>query len=95
MDLQAKAEVVATRLAERQERLVLAESCTGGLICATLATIPGISQWLCGSSVVYRETTKRDWLGIDDASPLLTWEYEQEKCKRGQYGVRIQVEGRA
>ena len=64
MSLESTAEKLARRLAEHEQRVVFAESCTGGLVSATLAEIPGISQWLCGSSVVYREATKRDWLAI-------------------------------
>jgi len=29
-----------------------------------------------------------DWLGIDDGSPLLDWQYRQE---RGEYAVRVQI----
>ncbi len=31
---------------------------------ASLAKIPGISDWLCGSAVTYREATKSQWLGV-------------------------------
>ena len=55
---------VATQLAQNDTRLVLAESCTAGLISASLATVPGISKYLCGSAVVYREQTKIDWLDV-------------------------------
>src|SRR5688500_6750570 len=55
---------VAEELARRRLRLVLAESCTAGLISATLAKTPGISEWLCGSAVVYRNATKIAWLGV-------------------------------
>ncbi len=51
-------------LRERNARLVTAESCTAGQIAATLACVPGMSQWLCGGFVVYRSTSKADWLGI-------------------------------
>lgn len=44
--------------------LVCAESCTGGLVSATLAGIPGASHHLCGSAVVYRNATKAQWLGV-------------------------------
>jgi nicotinamide-nucleotide amidase len=46
------------------QRLVLAESCTAGLVAASLATVPGVSRWLCGSAVTYREGTKTRWLGV-------------------------------
>ena len=48
-------------------RIVFAESCTAGLIAATLGRIPGISEWLAGSAVVYQLTTKTAWLNIDAA----------------------------
>ena len=44
--------------------LVLAESCTAGLISATLARIPGMSRRLAGSFVVYQIDSKVAWLGI-------------------------------
>ena len=34
-----------------------------------------------------------DALGCDDADPRLRFEYAQEKCKRGHFGVRVTVEG--
>ena len=46
------------------ERLVLAESCTSGLVAAEIGKIPGISEFFCGSMVVYRSQSKTDWLGI-------------------------------
>jgi PncC family amidohydrolase len=60
-------QLVALRdlLTFRGERLVLVESCTAGLVSGILGQIPGISQCLCGSMVVYRNDSKRQWLGID------------------------------
>lgn len=59
----------AGRLAEvlrvHQRRVVFAESCTAGLIAATLGSVAGISEFLCGSMVVYRGRTKVDWLGVE------------------------------
>jgi nicotinamide-nucleotide amidase len=63
----AAAQLAAQRLRERQLRLVLAESCTGGLVAATLTRIPGISEWFCGSAVVYRLDTKHEWLDVPQA----------------------------
>jgi len=48
-------------------RLVLAESCTGGLVSMTLTEIPGISEFFCGSAVTYRNETKACWLGVSRA----------------------------
>ena len=55
---------VRDRLRDGGDRLVLAESCTAGLVAAELGQIPGISEFLCGSMVVYRTPTKTAWLGI-------------------------------
>lgn len=58
---------VASLLKATGQRLVLAESCTGGLVAATLARVPGISEYLCGSAVVYRLDTKAKWLGVSES----------------------------
>jgi PncC family amidohydrolase len=52
------------RLAQLDRRIVFAESCTGGLVSAELAKVPGVSDWLCGSAVTYRCDTKVQWLGV-------------------------------
>lgn len=61
---ETRAEEVAALLVRRDCRLVIAESCTGGQVAAWLAGVPGISDHFCGSSVVYREATKSQWLGV-------------------------------
>lgn len=58
---------LAAQLAATGTRLVLAESCTGGLAAAALTRVPGISRWFCGSAVAYRERTKVAWLDVDPA----------------------------
>ena len=60
----ARASKLRDLIASRQQRLVLAESCTGGWLAASMAALPGISQWWCGSLVVYRCGSKQQWLGI-------------------------------
>lgn len=32
-----------------------------------------------------------DRLGVADNSPLVRWEYGQGKCKRGEFGVRVEI----
>ncbi len=63
-ELQSRARQLAELLAGRGRRIVFAESCTAGLVAATLATQPGISQWLCGSAVTYRNDSKARWLSV-------------------------------
>ncbi len=55
---------VAALLKQSGQRVVFAESCTAGLVAASLARVPGISEHLCGSAVVYRLDTKSKWLEI-------------------------------
>lgn len=52
-------------LQEQGQCIVFAESCTAGLIAASVGRIPGISNWLAGSAVVYQIETKAEWLGVD------------------------------
>ena len=62
--LLALAREILPLLEQSQRRIVCAESCTAGLVSAALAGIPGASQWLCGSAVVYRNETKTAWMGV-------------------------------
>ena len=62
--LQQAATTAANAVKECQRKVVFAESCTAGLAAATLATIPGISDFHCGSAVTYRNDTKHCWLGV-------------------------------
>ena len=64
MDAYDEAVRLSELLAAIGQRVVFAESCTGGLVAATLAQVPGISEFLCGSAVAYREATKCAWLGL-------------------------------
>jgi len=52
-------------LRKRRQRIVFAESCTAGLISASLGRLPGISGLLAGSAVVYQIETKAEWLGVE------------------------------
>jgi nicotinamide-nucleotide amidase len=63
---QAARELGTFLLDSAQVLVVFAESCTGGLVAASLTCMPGISRFLCGSAVAYREATKEQWLGISN-----------------------------
>jgi len=62
--LTALARKVVERLKSRNLKIILAESCTGGLVSALLTRIPGVSEFHCGSAVVYQVATKAEWLGV-------------------------------
>ena len=63
-EMDARCGLLAALLTEADRRLVLAESCTAGLVAASLGRVPGISRHLCGSLVSYRESAKTNWLGV-------------------------------
>ncbi|MGH7199146.1 MAG: CinA family protein [Planctomycetaceae bacterium] len=61
------AERAAGLLKRHDRHVVLAESCTGGLVSAALVQVPGVSTHYCGSAVVYQLATKARWLGVSAA----------------------------
>lgn len=65
--LDAQARRLVRLLEKRDLQIVFAESCTGGLVSATLTRIPGVSAHHCGSAVVYQVETKQAWLGVPTA----------------------------
>jgi nicotinamide-nucleotide amidase len=61
------AEVVAGLLRERGLTLAVAESCTGGLLCGRLTSVPGASAFLERGFVTYSNRSKVEELGVDPA----------------------------
>lgn len=62
------AAILVARLLRYRQKIVFAESCTAGLISASLGRIAGVSEALAGSAVVYQLQTKSAWLGVSDAA---------------------------
>lgn len=59
------AQQLSRGLIQAERRIVFAESCTAGLVIASLGAIAGVSECLCGSMVTYRGSSKTDWLGVE------------------------------
>ncbi len=59
---------VGALLRARKQTLAVAESCTGGRICAAMTSEAGASDWLIGGAVAYRESAKETWLGVKHAT---------------------------
>lgn len=57
-------QVVGRRLAERNETLAVAESCTGGLLAERVTQVPGSSRYFWGGVVVYDNRAKETLLGV-------------------------------
>lgn len=79
--LEKAALAVNGRLQAAGSSLVLAESCTGGLIASTLARIPGVSACLAGSFVVYQTASKTAWIGVLPAT-IEQWGVVSEQVAR-------------
>lgn len=58
------AQVVAALLCERGLSLAVAESCTGGLLCARLTEVPGSSAYLERGYVAYSNAAKSEAVGV-------------------------------
>lgn len=56
---------VIGQLREAGSSLSVAESLTGGLLCATLTEIPGASETIRGGAVTYATEAKHTVLGVD------------------------------
>lgn len=56
--------VVGELLKEKNKRLAVAESCTGGLLSSQITEIAGSSQWFSGGAVVYSNALKESILGV-------------------------------
>lgn len=55
---------LVSKLRQRKLTVGFAESCTGGLLSAALASIPGVSDIYMGSIVSYSYSAKTDLLGV-------------------------------
>jgi nicotinamide-nucleotide amidase len=62
------AERIADRLKARRETIALAESSTGGLISASLLSVPGASAYFLGGAVVYTRQARRALVSIPDSA---------------------------
>jgi len=62
------AEQIATRLKDRRETIAVAESSTGGLISASLLSVPGASAYFLGGAVVYTRQARRALVSIPDSA---------------------------
>jgi len=65
-DLVAIATEIAAKLVARKQTIAVAESSTGGLICAALLAVPGASAYFLGGAVVYTRDARRILMEISD-----------------------------
>lgn len=60
-----EAQVTFSHLLQGRKTLVVAESCTGGMLSAALTSVPGASEVFLGGMVVYANAAKEEWAGVD------------------------------
>lgn len=65
-DVLATAEKVGALLKQRREKIAVAESSAGGLLAASLLTVPGASAYFLGGAVVYTKPARSLMMGITD-----------------------------
>ncbi len=71
-------QILFNLLKQRNEKIVFAESCTAGRVSSLMATLPGVSECLCGSFVTYRASQKVAVLRVpQDVIDEFTTESEQ------------------
>jgi nicotinamide-nucleotide amidase len=63
---QSLEEVVGELLRSRRATLVVAESCTGGLLGERVTSVPGSSDYFLGGFITYASRMKVDWLGVPE-----------------------------
>jgi len=61
------AKILAPLLLTRGWKIALAESCTGGLVCATLTELSGSSEWFERGYITYSNQAKTECLGVPEA----------------------------
>ncbi len=67
-DLQPLANEVAARLTAHRETIAVAESSAGGLLSATLLSVPGASAYFLGGAVVYTHRARDALLQVPEAA---------------------------
>lgn len=100
-DLVELARRVITENAAAGLTVALAESCTGGLVCAALTEIPGSSAVLDRGFVTYSNGAKFESLGVPNdiidtlgaVSIATAWAMAQGALKRSQADVAVAISG--
>lgn len=95
----ARKVIEANRAAGR--RIAMAESCTGGLVCAALTEIPGSSDVLEGGFVTYSNDAKMDMLKVSTdvletfgaVSIAVAWTMAQNAVAKTRADVAVAITG--
>src|ERR1700674_170081 len=82
------AQQVGERLRQLRKSIAVAESCTGGLLVATLTDVSGSSAYFLGGVISYADQVKREQLGVSDATLRQYGSVSEETAAAMASGVR-------
>ena len=85
------AAALLTRLGARGWTVATAESLTGGLVSASLISVPGASAVVRGAVVVYATDLKRSLLGVDAELLARVGAVDAEVARQMAEGVRTRL----
>ena len=82
-------------------RLCVAESCTGGLLGATITQVSGVSSWFEGGFITYSNTSKHEQLGVaaktlekyGAVSALTVCQMAAGACRKSHAQIGISISG--
>lgn len=100
-DIIALATRVVTENAALGRKITVAESCTGGLVCAALTEIPGSSAVFARGFVTYSNESKIELLGVASdiietfgaVSIATVWAMAQGALDKGKADIAVAVSG--
>jgi nicotinamide-nucleotide amidase len=100
-DIVALAERVIRENIAAKRKVAVAESCTGGLVCAALTEIAGSSAVLDRGFVTYSNEAKQQLLGVSEdildafgaVSPATAWAMAQGALKHSDADVAVAISG--
>lgn len=92
--------VIAENIAARR-KVAVAESCTGGLVCAALTEVAGSSAVLDRGFVTYSNEAKMQMLGVSEdildafgaVSPAAAWAMAQGAIRHSDADVAVAISG--
>ena len=85
-------EVVGNLLREKGLTIATAESCTGGLVAATLVNVPGSSEYFKGSVVAYSNEVKEKVLGVSGETLKQYGAVSEQTAREMALGVKRLLE---
>jgi nicotinamide-nucleotide amidase len=100
-ELVARATAVIEKNRAAGRRIAVAESCTGGLVCAALTEVPGSSAVFEAGYVTYANTAKRSALGVSEdvldtfgaVSVASAWAMAKGALKQSGADVAVAITG--